>query len=321
MAVRAGHALRVHLGSAGTSRTRRPRRGSVRRRSRGGRRGARARWVSRERLGRARSPRRYWPRARVAPRAHLDLARPARDAALRTALPVSATGVQVTPLRSSSAMASPFVPPSRRCQSPSLRAHATWFEPGPWQASHATLTSAHVGIEGAGLGIVVLADVGRVALGAHVSSSSGCTPVQCSSSPAIDVLAGIEMEPALPALRLRARVPRDAERLDAAAGQLDQVLLQRRDAERVLDLVVVRACRRGRRCCTTNLPSRRENVDVTPRVAEPRVREIAEHRLARRRAASRGRGATSASARPPAGGIGHTPAVRHNSPPRRRATG
>ena len=45
-------------------------------------------------------------------------------------------------------------------------------------------------------------------------------------------------EPALPARRLRARVPGDAERLQAAIGKLDQTLLQRIDAEGVLDFIV-----------------------------------------------------------------------------------
>ena len=52
------------------------------------------------------------------------------------------------------------------------------------------------------------------------------------------VAIGIEMEPALPALVLRARVPRNAERLKPAFRQFDQILLQRRDAERVADFEV-----------------------------------------------------------------------------------
>ena len=63
-------------------------------------------------------------------------------------------------------------------------------------------------------------------------------PVQCSGSPAFGTRSGCSVKPALAALRFRARVPRDAERLEPAAGHLDQVLLQRCDAERVLDLVV-----------------------------------------------------------------------------------
>ena len=46
------------------------------------------------------------------------------------------------------------------------------------------------------------------------------------------------MEPALAALGARPRVPGDPERLHAPAGELDQVLLERSDAERVVDLEV-----------------------------------------------------------------------------------
>jgi hypothetical protein len=49
----------------------------------------------------------------------------------------------------------------------------------------------------------------------------------------------IEMNPTLGALFLRSRVPGDAERLQPATGHGDQVLLQRIDAERVGDLVLV----------------------------------------------------------------------------------
>lgn len=54
----------------------------------------------------------------------------------------------------------------------------------------------------------------------------------------INLLLWIEMEPTLPALALRPRVPCDAERLVAPAGKFDQILLQRLDAERVLDLEI-----------------------------------------------------------------------------------
>ena len=63
-------------------------------------------------------------------------------------------------------------------------------------------------------------------------------PVQCSVVAGVDVLARVEVEPALPALLLRPRVPGDAERLQAAVREGDQVLLQRVDAERVADLEV-----------------------------------------------------------------------------------
>ena len=49
----------------------------------------------------------------------------------------------------------------------------------------------------------------------------------------------VEGEPPLTALCRGPRVPRDRQRLNAAAGKVQQVLLQRVDAERVADLVVV----------------------------------------------------------------------------------
>jgi hypothetical protein len=54
-----------------------------------------------------------------------------------------------------------------------------------------------------------------------------------------DDLAGIEVEPALPALARRAGVPRDGQRLQPAAPQRHQVLLQRIEAERVRHLEFV----------------------------------------------------------------------------------
>ena len=80
--------------------------------------------------------------ARPWQRAHIPSSRAVVRGALRFAFPVSATGVQVTPLRSSSASARPLLAVSA-CQSPSFFAHAMWLEPGPWHASHATLISSH----------------------------------------------------------------------------------------------------------------------------------------------------------------------------------
>src|SRR4029453_13928106 len=56
----------------------------------------------------------------------------------------------------------------------------------------------------------------------------------------IDALVRIEMKPALAARLARPRIPRDGEGLESAAGQLDEILLQRPHAERVLDLEVGR---------------------------------------------------------------------------------
>ena len=88
------------------------------------------------------------------------------------------------------------------------------------------------------------------------------------------------MEPALPALRLRTRVPGDAERLQAAARELDQVLLQRRDAERVVDRVVgelaVGTVGADEELAVAPGKDRRG-----PRVRELCVIEIAQHRSSR----------------------------------------
>src|SRR6476661_7464023 len=85
------------------------------------------------------------------------------------------------------------------------------------------------------LAIVVLAHTGRVAIRAHeVPVLRRLRPMQLVV--VRDALVRIEMEPALTATILRSRVPRDRERLHAASRQLDQVLLQRRDAKGVLHL-------------------------------------------------------------------------------------
>ena len=54
-----------------------------------------------------------------------------------------------------------------------------------------------------------------------------------------DPLVGVEMEPALPALRLRPRVPGDGQALHPPSGELDEVLLEGPVAEGVRDFVVV----------------------------------------------------------------------------------
>ena len=93
------------------------------------------------------------------------------------------------------------------------------------------------GLEAIGRRVVVLAQIGRVAIRAHeVPVLLAPCPVQLVAVP--DVLAGIEMQPALTAGGPLAGIPRDRQRLHAAARLFDQVLLQRVDAERVLDLEV-----------------------------------------------------------------------------------
>ena len=111
-------------------------------------------------------------------------------------------------------------------------------------AAHADFREARG--EAVGRRVVVLAHAGRMALRAHE------IPVLVQPGPVqhvvvLDLLVRIEMEPALAALVLRPAVPGERQRLQAAVGKLDQILLQRIDAERVLDLERRRACRRARR--------------------------------------------------------------------------
>src|SRR5262245_50326821 len=78
--------------------------------------------------------------------------------------------------------------------------------------------------------VVILRDPGRVTLRTHE------VPVLIQPGPMQDVivpdrLVGVEVEPALAAFILRSRVPGDRQRLDTAIRELDQVLLQRVDAE------------------------------------------------------------------------------------------
>ena len=84
-------------------------------------------------------------------------------------------------------------------------------------------------------GVVILVHAGRVALRAHE------IPVLVQLGPmqdiiVLDLLARIEMKPALPALLLRPAVPGDRERLQPAVRKFDEILLQRIDAEGVFHL-------------------------------------------------------------------------------------
>ena len=123
-------------------------------------------------------------------------------------------------------------------------AQATWPEPGPWQASQDTFERRPGRVVAVGLQVIAAPQVGRVAVGAHP------VPVLIDPGPVQlvvvrDLLVGIEVEPALAALLLRPRVPGEAQRLEAPAREGDQILLQRVDAERVVDLVVVQLRRPG----------------------------------------------------------------------------
>src|SRR5438046_2642839 len=80
-------------------------------------------------------------------------------------------------------------------------------------------------------GVVVFSHACRVALGAHVVPVlTEARPVQLVTVG--HVLARVEMQPSLPALGARPRVPGDAERREAAVTDFDEVLLDRRCAER-----------------------------------------------------------------------------------------
>ena len=96
-----------------------------------------------------------------------------------------------------------------------------------------------------------------------------------------DRLAGIEVEPALAALVLRPAVPGDPERLKTPVGKLDQILLQRKDAERVFDLEFGELAV-GTVCLDHELAVATEKARLDAEMLEGCIREIAEHRLVRR---------------------------------------
>ena len=102
--------------------------------------------------------------------------------------------------------------------------------------------------------------------------------VQCSDVVVLDLLVRIEMEPALAALLLRPAVPGDRQRLQAAVGKLDQVLLQRIDAERVLDLEVGELAV-GPVGLDEELSVLAEEARTHAVIVEARIVEIAEHRF------------------------------------------
>ena len=142
-------------------------------------------------------------------------------------------------------------------------------------ATHADLGEA--GGEAVVGGVVVLAHAGRVALGAHeVPVLVQLGPVQDVA--VLDLLVGIEMEPALAADVLRPAVPGDRQRLQPAVGKLDEILLQRIEAERVLDLergeLAVRPVGLDQVLAVLAEKARAHAVMV-----ERRIGEVAEHRL------------------------------------------
>ncbi len=93
-----------------------------------------------------------------------------------------------------------------------------------------------------------------------------------------DVLIRIEMEPALPALLLGPAVPGKRQRLDAAVGKLDEILLKRIEAERVFHLeareLAVRAVGLDEELAVFAEEARMHAV-----IVEARIVEIAKHGL------------------------------------------
>src|ERR1700682_820210 len=91
----------------------------------------------------------------------------------------------------------------------------------------------------AGAQIVVLAQVGRMAVSTHVIPSLIDTgPVQWIRRR--DFLAWIEKEPVLSAALPRTTVPCDSKRLHASARHCNQILLEWRDAKCVFDFVILK---------------------------------------------------------------------------------
>jgi len=94
----------------------------------------------------------------------------------------------------------------------------------------------------------------------------------------LDLLVRVEMKPALTTLVLWAAVPGDRQRLQPAVGKLNQILLQRIEPERVLDL------ERGKLAVgpiglDQELPVPAEEAGAYAVVVEARVGKIAKNRL------------------------------------------
>src|SRR5262249_52030534 len=126
-------------------------------------------------------------------------------------------------------------------------------------------------------GVVVPAQIGRVALRALIVPGllPSC-PVQWVRWP--ECLARIEVEPALAACLLWARVPGDRQRLQAAAWKFDQILLQGRDSESVLNFVVVQLTV-GTVGVDVEPPVAREKGRGDPSCSEMGIVKIPEHSL------------------------------------------
>src|SRR5712692_4064389 len=122
-----------------------------------------------------------------------------------------------------------------------------------------------------GRGIVALSQVRRVALGAHqIPVLITARPVQ--GLPGSDRLVRVEGQPAL-----LPGVPGHGETLQPTAGESDQILLERRDAERVRDLEIgERAV--GARGVDEESSVPLEEARCHSEMGEPGVIEVAQHR-------------------------------------------
>jgi hypothetical protein len=97
-----------------------------------------------------------------------------------------------------------------------------------------TPAQRHRGIRNMADATTTLQNAERVWLVVPVLVDAG--PVQWVAG--LEFLLWVEVEPALPTLCLRAGAPGNTKGLQTATGKLDQVLLQRGNAEGVLDLEV-----------------------------------------------------------------------------------
>ena len=175
-------------------------------------------------------------------------------------------------------------------------------------AAHADFREARG--EAVGRRVVILAHAGRMAPRAHE------IPVLVQPGPVqhvvvLDLLVRIEMKPALAALLLRPAVPGERQRLQAAVGKLDQILLQWLDAERVLDFKR-RQPAVGPIGLDEKLPILAEEARIARRNGRSRIAEIAEHRFVARHVAWQAGAASRARAALAPGGS------RHRSRCRRR---
>ena len=125
--------------------------------------------------------------------------------------------------------------------------------------------------------VIVLVHAGRMALGAHE------VPVLVQLGPVQEIVVAnffvrIEVEPTLAPLVFRAAVPGDGEGLQSSIGKFDQILLQRVEAERVLDLehadLAVRPVGLDQELSVLAEESR-----TRPVVLKIRIVEVAEHRF------------------------------------------